>query len=118
MWGYVFDKLEAEANFSYQSTAVCFFGHTHVPLAFEKRADVSQGFYSEVRITLGRRFFINVGSVGQPRDGDWRAAYATYDVTAGMVELHRVEYDVTSAQEKVKAAGFSPRLAERLSAGR
>lgn len=118
MWGYVFDKFEADANFNYQRTAVCFFGHTHVPLAFEKTNEVRFGLYSKVRVTLGRRYFINVGSVGQPRDGDPRAAYATYDLKSGDVELHRLEYDLARAQARIREAGLPERLAERLAAGR
>lgn len=116
-WGYVFDKWEADANFTYQSTAVCFFGHTHVPLAFKKRAEVTFGPYEDISITLGRKYFINVGSVGQPRDGDWRAAYATYDLATRKVEIHRLEYDVKKAQHKIRAAGLPSRLADRLASG-
>ncbi len=116
-WGYVYDKLEAEANFNYQRTAVCFFGHTHVPLAFERAAEIDGGPYATVRVQLGRRYFINVGSVGQPRDGDPRAAYATYDMASGMVELHRVAYDIGAAQQKIRDAGLPARLAVRLAAG-
>jgi diadenosine tetraphosphatase ApaH/serine/threonine PP2A family protein phosphatase len=118
MWGYVFDKFEADANFNYQSTAVCFFGHTHVPLAFEKTNEVRFGLYDRIKITLGRKYFINVGSVGQPRDGDPRAAYATYDLKTGEVELHRLEYDIPGAQRRILAAGLPERLAQRLALGR
>lgn len=118
MWGYVFDRYEAEANFNYQTRAVCFFGHTHVPLAFEKTHSVSFGLYQKIKVALGRKYFINVGSVGQPRDGDPRAAYATYDLTTGEVELHRLEYDVARAQDRIKHAQLPERLAQRLALGR
>ncbi len=118
MWGYVFDKFEADANFNYQSTAVCFFGHTHVPLAFEKTHEVRFGLYDRIKITFGRKYFINVGSVGQPRDGDPRAAYVTYDLKTGEVELHRLEYDVAGAQKKILDAQLPERLAQRLALGR
>jgi len=118
MWGYVFDKFEADANFNYQSTAVCFFGHTHVPLAFEKTNDVRFGLYNKVKVTFGRKYFINVGSVGQPRDGDPRAAYVTYDLRTGEVDLHRLDYDVAGAQRKILDAGLPERLAQRLALGR
>ncbi len=117
-WGYVFDALEADANFTYQPTALCFYGHTHVPVAFEKRATVSQGPFSEIKIELGRKYFINVGSVGQPRDGNWRAAYTTYDTKSRMVNLFRIDYDLESAQRKIREAGLPARLADRLSTGR
>lgn len=118
MWGYVFDKLEADANFNYQTTAVCFFGHTHVPLAFEKTDDIRGGLYNTLRVMMGRKYFVNVGSVGQPRDGDPRAAYALYDVERNLIELRRVPYDFTSTQRKILAAGLSERMAARLAIGR
>ena len=118
MWGYVFDKLEAEANFAYQMCSVCFFGHTHVPLAFEKAGIVRGGLYTKLRITAGRKYYINVGSVGQPRDGDPRSAYAIFDLAQNVVELRRVEYDIAGAQRKILAAGLPARAASRLEIGR
>lgn len=118
MWGYVFDKLEAEANFAYQMCSVCFFGHTHVPLAFEKAGIVRGGLYTKLHIAAGRKYYINVGSVGQPRDGDPRAAYAIYDLGANVVELRRVEYDISAAQRKILDAGLPARAASRLEIGR
>ncbi len=117
-WGYVFDKLEAEANFSYQTSTVCFFGHTHVPLAFEKAETIRFGLYSKIRIGLGKKYFINVGSVGQPRDGDPRAAYVLYDMDNNLVELRRVGYDIKSAQKQIIEHGLPARLAARLAVGR
>ena len=118
MWGYVFDKLEAESNFNYQTTSVCFFGHTHVPLAFEKADDIRGGLYTKIRILMGRKYFINVGSVGQPRDGDPRAAYAIYDIQNSEVELRRVAYDFRVTQRKILGAGLPGRAAARLAVGR
>ncbi len=117
-WGYVFDKLEADANFAYQRTTVCFFGHTHVPLAFDKASDVQQGLYSKFKVTFGKKYFINVGSVGQPRDGDPRAAYVIYDMGTNTIELRRLEYDLYTTQKKIIDAGLPKRLAVRLEAGR
>ena len=118
MWGYVFDKLEAEANFAYQMCSVCFFGHTHVPLAFEKAGIVRGGLYTKLRITAGRKYYINVGSVGQPRDGDPRAAYAIYDMAQNVVELRREPYDIAATQRKIHEAGLAARAASRLEIGR
>lgn len=118
MWGYVFDKLEAEANFSYQVTSLCFFGHTHVPLAFEKGEGIKGGLYSKIRLAMGRKYFVNVGSVGQPRDGDPRAAYATFDLLDNEIELHRVPYDFRITQKKIHDAGLPNRVAARLAIGR
>lgn len=89
-----------------------------MPLAFEKTSDVRVGLYSRIKVVLGRKYFINVGSVGQPRDGDPRAAYVTFDLNANEVELHRVEYDIPAAQAQILNAGLPERLAERLAVGR
>jgi predicted phosphodiesterase len=118
MWGYVFDKLEAEANFNYQSTSICFYGHTHVPIAFEKAEAIRSGLYSRVRVAMGKKYFINVGSVGQPRDGDPRAAYVIYDMVENLIELRRIPYDYTITQQKILDAGLPSRVAARLAIGR
>lgn len=117
-WGYVFDKLEAEVSFSYQMAPVCFYGHSHVPTAFEKAGIVRGGLYRNLLITPGRKYLINVGSVGQPRDGDPRAAYAIYDLAANTVELRRVPYDVAAAQKLIRDAGLPEQAAARLAQGR
>jgi predicted phosphodiesterase len=117
-WGYVFDRLAAAASFTYQNTAVCFFGHTHVPVAFIRDSVVRGGTYSKFKIEPGRKYFINVGSVGQPRDGNPKAAYAIYDMDENSVELRRLDYDIAAAQAKIMAAGLPPRLAERLALGK
>jgi predicted phosphodiesterase len=118
MWGYVFDKYSAEVCLGYQFTQICFFGHTHVPLAFEKYGTVVGGPYEEVRVQANHKYLINVGSVGQPRDGDPRAAFVTYVPDEHLVQLHRVEYDIHAAQGKIIAAGLPDRLAQRLGVGR
>jgi diadenosine tetraphosphatase ApaH/serine/threonine PP2A family protein phosphatase len=117
-WGYVFEKLEAAASFTYQNTQVCFFGHTHVPVAFIRDTGVRGGTYSKFRVESGKKYFVNVGSVGQPRDGDPRAAYVIYDLPQQTIELRRLDYDIATAQRKIRAAGLPERLAERLSTGR
>ena len=118
MWGYVFESLEAEASFNYQMTTVCFYGHTHVPLAFEKAGEVTGGVNERLKISLEKKYLINVGSIGQPRDGDARAAYALYDLVKNEIQLRRVPYDVAAAQEKIRKAGLPERLAARLAIGR
>jgi diadenosine tetraphosphatase ApaH/serine/threonine PP2A family protein phosphatase len=117
-WGYVFDTLEADANFNYQTTAICFHGHTHVPTIFEKVGRVSRNDTKKLKIALGRKYFVNVGSVGQPRDGDPRASYAIYDMEKKEVEFRRVEYDVKATQEKIRKVGLPERLAKRLEIGK
>ena len=117
-WGYVFDKLAAAASFTYQNTSICFFGHTHVPMAFVRDSVVRGGSYSKFRIEPGRKYFINVGSVGQPRDGVPKAAYVVYDMNEGTVELRRLDYDMPKTQAKILAAGLPRRLADRLAEGK
>lgn len=90
-WGYVFDKVEAEKNFLHQQTDVCFFGHTHVPVAFIRDSVVRGGTYTSFRVEKQKQYFINAGSAGEPRDNDRRAAYATYDLETSQVQLHRFE---------------------------
>jgi predicted phosphodiesterase len=109
-WGYVFDKLAAAASLTYQNTSVCFFGHTHVPVAFIKDQEVRGGTYTKFKIEPEKKYFINAGSVGQPRDGNPRAAYAIYDMEEGTVELRRVDYDITTTQEKIRRAGLPKRM--------
>ena len=117
-WGYVFDTLQAAASFTYQNTRLCFFGHTHVPVAFVRDSTVKGGAFSKVKIEPGRKYFINVGSVGQPRDGDPRASYAIYDMNESTVELRRLEYDLPKAQAKIRELGLPERLADRLAVGK
>ena len=117
-WGYVFDKLAAAASFTYQNTAVCFFGHTHVPVAFIRDSVVRGGTYSKFRVEPGRKYFVNVGAVGQPRDGNPKAAYVIYNMDEASIELRRLDYDIASAQKKIIEAGLPERLAARLAMGK
>jgi predicted phosphodiesterase len=117
-WGYVFDRLAAAASFTYQNTSVCFFGHTHVPVAFIRDSVVRGGTYSKFKIEPGRKYFINVGSVGQSRDGVPKATYVIYNMDEGSVELRRLDYDIAKTQAKIRAAGLPERLAERLALGK
>ena len=117
-WGYVFDKLAAAASFTYQNTSVCFFGHTHVPVAFVRDNMVRGGTYSKFKTEPGKKYFVNVGSVGQPRDGNPKAAYVVYDLDEGSIELRRLDYDIGTTQRKILEAGLPPRLAHRLAEGK
>jgi predicted phosphodiesterase len=117
-WGYVFNNLDAAASFTYQHTTVCFFGHTHVPMVFIRDEGVRRELIDHIRIEPAKKYFINVGSVGQPRDGNWRAAYCVYDIENNLVQQVRVKYDVAAAQKNVIEAGLPRPLAERLAMGR
>lgn len=117
-WNYVTNRFDAMANFSYQFTQVCFNGHTHVPRVYVKTDKVQEIPADSILIEDGAKYFINIGSVGQPRDGDWRAAYAIYDTEQKLVTIRRVEYDIATTQKKILAAGLPPMLAERIAEGR
>ena len=117
-FGYVFDNLQAEANFIMQKTPIAFHGHTHCPMIYERQMNgVFRIDAQDFRLPLGRKYFINVGSVGQPRDLDHRAAYVLYDPKARTVAFRRLEYDVKAAQERIRLAGLPERLAARLEVG-
>lgn len=118
-WGYVLNQLDAGASFSYQHTQLCFYGHTHVPRVYVRDHQVRTiESWQSVVIEPGRKYFINIGSVGQPRDNDWRASYVIYHALDRYAELRRLEYDIQTAQQKIRDAGLPERLAARLAEGR
>jgi predicted phosphodiesterase len=92
-WGYIFDKLAAASHFTNQTLPLCFNGHTHIPVAFQsKDGKVRGGTFTAFSIEPGIKYLVNVGSVGQPRDGRSDATYVVYDANARTVELRRVDY--------------------------
>ncbi len=117
-FGYVFDNLQAEANFIMQKTPICFHGHTHCPMIYER---TMSGVYridpQDFKLQMGRKYFINVGSVGQPRDGDPRATYVIYDNVEKTIQYRRLNYNIEAAQARIRAAGLPERLAARLAFG-
>ena len=121
---YIFDELDALRALKVSTRPLCLFGHTHYPVTFELSADAfdstGPSALAETRIELrvGRKYLLNPGSVGQPRDGDPRAAYAIADTGASRVELFRLIYPVETAQAKVVDAGLPEVLAQRLRVGR
>jgi len=117
-WNYIFKRKAADANFRNQFNQVCFFGHTHVPLAFVKGETLEKGFYETLHIRPGFQYLINVGSVGQPRDRNPKSAYAIYDLDNQTVQMRRIEYDMEETQRKIRAAGLPFRNALRLASGR
>ncbi|MFM8788458.1 MAG: metallophosphoesterase family protein [Chthoniobacterales bacterium] len=117
-WGYIVTPGDAAASFTYQHTPVCFYGHTHEPMLFRSGVAVKKQSYDKIRLKPGAQYMINIGSVGQPRDGDWRAAYVIYQPDTMDVELRRIPYDSESAQQKIIDAGLPVELAERLALGK
>lgn len=117
-WQYVFDIDDAEINFKAMKTPVGFVGHSHSPVVFRSGEMVDSIVDPNVGLQENEHYIINVGSVGQPRDGDPRAAFVVYDATAQRVEIKRVSYDVDKAQAKIREAGLPRMLADRLAAGK
>ncbi len=115
-WHYLLTISDAEMNFGYMHTAICFIGHSHRPFIVELSS--SGGLKSNKQEMLkkeGCRYIVNAGSVGQPRDGDPRACYAIAD--DNRIELVRVAYDIQATQKKMSDAGLPHFLIERLSYG-
>ncbi|MEZ4386901.1 MAG: metallophosphoesterase family protein [Candidatus Krumholzibacteriia bacterium] len=118
-WDYVRFLQDGVMALADQVTRYCFFGHTHVPMGFRRIGDSVEQFTETLYDTsVGDRWLVNVGSVGQPRDGNWRAAWTLLDEEAERIALHRVEYDLETCMGKIIEAGLPPRLAERLALGR
>ena len=122
VWEYVVSIRSAMDNFDHFDTLRCLVGHSHVPFICrwdEAKAAVFIGPRYGVPYYLGEeRLIVNPGSVGQPRDGDPRAAYAIYDSEQETVTHHRVPYDIATTQKKMRAHGLPEYLVERLDYGR
>jgi diadenosine tetraphosphatase ApaH/serine/threonine PP2A family protein phosphatase len=118
-WPYLVDAEDGYEAFAAFDTRLCFVGHSHRPRAWSVGSSGPDHVARPTDITLetGRRYIVNVGSVGQPRDGDPRAAYALWDADARRVTIRRVAYDVQGARRKILAAGLPTFLADRLAAG-
>ena len=121
---YIFDGNDALMAFETASHALCLFGHTHLPAVFRLVDDMMSGGppegAEETRVLKqrGARYLINVGSIGQPRDGDPRAAYGVLDDETREITMFRVPYAVDKAQARILAAGLPSSLAARLAVGR
>ena len=117
-FNYVQTLKDAETNFRLMETNLLFLGHSHYPLGFFHTAPPTYTVEPLVTLNPSLKTIVNVGSVGQPRDEDSRASFALYDDVAGMVEIHRVEYPVERAVEKILSAGLPQALAMRLTLGK
>ncbi len=122
---YVVADVDAARSIAVARAPVCLFGHTHVALSArmdsQRRLEIEapQGHPEfSVAVDAGSKYLINPGSVGQPRDGDSRAAYAIVDEDRKVVTLYRVAYPIEAAQKKILDAGLPPMLAYRLGMGR
>jgi predicted phosphodiesterase len=109
-WNYVFDKIAAEEHFTFQQSQLCFYGHTHVALAFIRNSNsLRAGSYSKLKIEHTNQYLLNPGSTGQSRDFLDKATYATYETDTRAIELHRLDYNATETQRKNRAAGLPSR---------
>ena len=123
---YVFDEEGATRALEAAHRQICFFGHTHVPIAYvQKGTDLSVLHLQPggpettvINVLKKKRYLINPGSVGQPRDTDPRASYATYDSRRQRVEIRRVPYRIDLAQQRITESGLPESLAFRLGLGR
>ena len=121
---YIFSPFQAARSLEIAPCRLTLVGHTHFPeiYKFEPSTGLCRDILAnegEIELEEGFKYLVNSGSVGQPRDGDWRAAFAVYDNEGhGMVYLHRVEYDVHSTAERIKQVGLPSLLADRLFEGR
>ena len=117
---YITDGVIAADNLDVLETRHGLHGHTHVPVAWVATPDRVALVHARdtTALELGAyRTLINPGSVGQPRDGDPRAAYLVLDLEIGRVTWHRVEYEIAPVQAAIRAAGLPGRLAARLAVG-
>ena len=116
---YILDFKTAYQMMKMMPTRMAFIGHSHVPGIFSLKDDrISYTAEPKLAISDDMSYLINVGSIGQPRDGDWRPSYCIWDKDQGTIELKRIAYDVKKAQEKIIEAGLPEYLASRLSEGR
>lgn len=116
---YLFQPYEARETFELLNKNICFIGHTHRPKIFVKRDTIISLLPGDkTALNPDYKYVVNIGSVGQPRDGDIRASCCIYDTEKRQVEIKRVPYDIETAQKKIIAAGLPRVLAERLAVGR
>lgn len=126
---YILSMRDAWASLQQMTGQITFFGHTHLQGGFSQESETwhpvkplyrtrNEAECWTMKIVEGTHHLVNPGSVGQPRDCDWRAGFAIYDVAAHEVEFHRVPYDLVAAQGRILMAGLPERLASRLRDGR
>jgi diadenosine tetraphosphatase ApaH/serine/threonine PP2A family protein phosphatase len=125
IWEYVLSTDQAEAGFDAQEERLGLIGHSHIALFFARapgaRPGYAQGPQAEAGLEIEMpegKWLLNPGSVGQPRDGDPRAAWLELDTGAWTARWHRVDYDIAAAATAIRAAGLPPALADRLEVGR
>jgi diadenosine tetraphosphatase ApaH/serine/threonine PP2A family protein phosphatase len=112
---YITTGADAQLSFDILNTRICFYGHTHVPLAiFLEGGNVRVDRGCSFDVSNADKVLINIGSVGQPRDWDIRASYAIYDTKKKVVQIRRVKYNIHDAVDKIYKAGLPKINAMRL----
>lgn len=115
---YLFELSDAKDSFKVMQTTLCFVGHTHSPIIFEKDDEkINYSKETAIKIEPNKQYIVNVGSVGQPRDGDNRTCFCIYDSKEKTVQIKRVEYEIKTSQIKILDAGLPSFLANRLILG-
>lgn len=117
-WRYIWDIDDAFESFQILQHRLCFVGHSHKPLVFTCGSIVDWFIRDQIPLKKDLKYIINVGSVGQPRDGNPKACYAIYDTQADLVTIERIDYDIATAQAKIISAGLPKLLADRLATGK
>ena len=118
-FGYLIKMATAQEMFPLLARNICFIGHTHVPFIIKNRqGELKVEETLKIKTEAGCQYIVNVGSVGQPRDGNPNAAYCIFDSDSRTIAIERVEYDLPKAQKKIIEAGLPSVLADRLSVGR
>ncbi|MBI2932522.1 MAG: metallophosphoesterase family protein [Planctomycetes bacterium] len=118
LFEYIQTSYDAHLSFEQQTTPLSFLGHSHVPVNFFKRRNVSFNMETEVKVDESMKVMINVGAIGQPRDENPDAVCVVYDANDMLVRIARIKYDVEKAAKKIVQAGLPEILAERLKYGR
>jgi len=119
-FNYLIDFYHVTHSFALMDRAICFVGHSHLPRIFIEDASGKVKEHESLAVHLDPkcRYLVNVGSVGQPRNGNCQASYCLFDSAKRIIEIKCVDYDIKTAQDKILKANLPPKLASRLDLGR
>lgn len=121
-WDYIFNPLEGKYYLQHLQEHICFIGHSHQPLFFEKDVTGQVMFHRNSAFTFsmreGSKYIVNVGSVGQPRDGNPETSFGVYDSDSRTFEVHRLPYDIAATQKKMTELNLPSFLIDRLAYGK
>jgi predicted phosphodiesterase len=121
IWEYILSTTTAAMNLAYLNASVCFFGHTHIPILYQQSGlgggTNARQLLEDESLMLENKILLNPGSVGQPRDGDPRAAFALLDLATRTLTYHRIAYDIAVTQQAMAKVNLPRRLIDRLSYG-